>query len=345
MPKLDLHFHFRGGIPIRCVWKLARKYYPQILKGDFYETFDVITDFKSFRKAYDFVTDLIRTEEDLALVSRATASKLRCDGIIYSEVSVSPLSFKGIAPYRVLEIISDAFGKAGVKAGFIGSFERNEAAYEAKFKYEFYRDARALGICGIVLAGDETENPIPVFPKLFEAAKADGLGVTIHAGEYCDEKNIAYAIETLNADRIGHGNNIRDPKLVDEIMRRGVHVEMCPMSNMKLNSAVTPENYDLPRYFREGMSVSINSDDPGIVDASLSDNYELAAMKYSFREPEFRAMLENAAAAAFASKTAKRKLERAFANKTARRKPTRAFAGKETRRKLALSLRARQIHR
>jgi aminodeoxyfutalosine deaminase len=302
--KLDLHFHFRGGIPAGLMWRLAKKYHPGIEFGQFRAMFD-ITDFKSFWRAYDFLTGLVRTEDDLGLAARAVARRLARDNVIYSEVSITPFAFKGIAPHRVLETISSAFRQAGIDMVFIGPFERHDTLLAAAYKYEFYLDARSLGVHGIGLAGDEASNPVPEFAGVFEKAKSDGFGITVHAGEYRDERNVAYAVRRLFADRIGHGNNIRDSKTIDEILDRNIHIEMCPLSNMRLNRQITPENYDLPRYYRNGISVNINSDDPGIVGSFLGDNYEFAAEKFSFGRKEFDAMSEDSALASFAPRATK----------------------------------------
>ncbi|MDR2098887.1 MAG: hypothetical protein LBO78_02575, partial [Rickettsiales bacterium] len=263
LPKIELHYHLRGAIPTAAARQLSRRYCPHVTDAEFEAFFD-IGDFKSFWRAYDFVTGLVRDEEDFAFAAGFAAEQLRQENVIYSEVSLTPFAFAGIQPCRVLEITREAFQQAGVRMSFIAPFERHDPPNVAADKYAFYKEAREFGIRGIGLAGDECANPTPAFAKIFDRAKADGFGITVHAGEYRDCSNVAFAVRRLCADRIGHGNNISDPTLTDEIIEKGVHIEMCPLSNMRLNRQITPENYDLPRYIRNGMSISVNSDDPGI---------------------------------------------------------------------------------
>ena len=307
MPKVELHFHLRGGIPAWAIWRLAQKYHPE-MKFSEYRNMLKPSNFAKFQHVYNFCRNIIKSESDLAFAARAAARQAAREKIIYTEIWFTPFSFNAIKPHRVLEIVSDEFELAGVDISFIGPLDRRDTQKAAEAKYEFYSDARDLGVRGIGLVGDEAGHPVPVFYNLFEKAKQDGFGVTIHAGEYSYRNNIVTAIMDLGADRIGHGNNIGRAALADKVIERGVHIEMCPISNMTLNREITPANYALPDYYRRGMSLCVNSDDPGIIGHTLTDNYCFIRRAYSFRLGDFRKMQLHAANAAFASAKTKEKL-------------------------------------
>jgi adenosine deaminase len=310
IPKIELHFHLRGAVPLGAMWELAQKYECTPVRAEFDAIFTSISDFRSFWRAYDFATALIKTEEDLAFAAAATAKRLAGENVIYAEISLTPFAFGKISPNRVLEIARQAFAANGVESIFIAPFERHDSSELAAYKYDFYKEARVLGVRGIGLAGDECANPEPAFPKMFERAKEDGFGIAVHAGEYRHSANIAYAVKNLFADRVGHGNNIADEWLADLIKSRDIHIEMCPLSNIKLNKEITVENYDLPGYHRRGMSISINSDDPGLLGHTLAENYRFAAEKYDLGLADFRCMLLNAVRASFAAPTVKAALKK-----------------------------------
>ena len=304
MPKIELHFHFRGGIPMRAYRRLAKEYYPDMPRAEFLDIFDV-GNFGDFKRAYDFLGGLVRTQDDLKYAAGEAAKCARAENVVYAEIWLTPFSIPGVDPRRTLEITREAFKEAGVAVSFIGPFGRHDTLREAEEKYEFYLAARECGIRGVGLMGDEAGHPFFAFAGIFERARRDGFKISVHAGEYRDERNIAAAVRELGADRIGHGNNIRDPRLVDEIVRRGVHIEMCPLSNMKLNSEINPANYDLPRYIEAGISLSINSDDPGILGRTLADNYRFVSRAYGFDERRFREMQREAVRASFADEGTK----------------------------------------
>jgi len=304
-PKIELHLHFRGSIPRYALHELALKYNPTMTDAAFVGMFD-IHDIRSFLRTYDFVSSLIKTPEDFRFAASAIADSLARQNVIYIETSLSALSFKEvIEPYKAIEIAREEFAAAGVGVSFLGAIERHDEAKVAAYKYDFYKEARGLGFRGISLMGNEMDYSYPDFSALFRKAKEDGFGVSVHAGEHGERANIKYAVWGLGADRIGHGNNIGYGELAEHILEKGVHIEMCPLSNMRLNHGMAPEDHCLPRYMMAGMSVSINSDDAGIIGSSLSDNYSFAARNYGLTAEDFRRMQLDALKASFADGDAK----------------------------------------
>jgi adenosine deaminase len=81
--KAELHCHIEGAASPELVTRQARKYgadaSPFIKDGSF-----VWHDFTSFLAAYDFSSDLFRTEEDYAALSEHYLTSLARDGAIYS---------------------------------------------------------------------------------------------------------------------------------------------------------------------------------------------------------------------------------------------------------------------
>jgi adenosine deaminase len=308
MPKVELHFHLRGGIPPYAMWMLARKYRPGISLADYERMLRSVSDFKKFQRVYDFFRNLIKNEEDLEFVARAAARQARRENVIYTEVSFTPFSLDGVSPEAMLGIVRREFEREGVAMSFIGPLNRGNSEREERYKYDFYREARDLGVRGVGLVGDESAYPVPEFGRLFERAKADGFGVAVHAGEFCDRGNIESAVMDLGADRVGHGTNIGAGELAESIIERGVHIEMCPMSNMALNPGITPDNYLLGDYYGREISVGVNSDDPGILGYTLTDNYRFLKDKYKLKWRDFKKMQIHAANAAFADDGTKKML-------------------------------------
>ena len=69
-----------------------------------------------------------------------------------------------------------------------------------------------------------------------DAARAAGLGITIHVGEEGEEtgvEEIGEVVEHLRPQRIGHGIlAARDPALMRLLADAGVVLEICPTSNL-----------------------------------------------------------------------------------------------------------------
>ena len=78
-------------------------------------------------------------------------------------------------------------------------------------------------------------------------------------------------------DRIGHGTHtIHDRAAVELVRERGVTLEMCPWSNYLTNSVRRVEDHPLKQLFDRGVKVTINSDDPEVLDTNLNNEYRIA---------------------------------------------------------------------
>jgi adenosine deaminase len=95
------------------------------------------------------------------------------------------------------------------------------------------------GVVGIDVAGPEHE-PIqkahPYLAHFYSTARSLKMVTTIHAGELYHpwtEGELEYIITTLQPQRIGHGVQLyRFPRLMQEMAKRGITLEVCPTSNL-----------------------------------------------------------------------------------------------------------------
>lgn len=146
-------------------------------------------------------------------------------------------------------------------------------------------------IVAIDLAGFESkETRASYFMQDFVGVNRCGLAVTAHAGENDDAEGIWQAVYQLHARRLGHALHLYQANdLIRSVVDRKIGVEMCPYANFqikgfspmvykKLDVNDTRENYPvypLLNYLRKGVLVSINTDNIGISDANLTDNFML----------------------------------------------------------------------
>ena len=117
--------------------------------------------------------------------------------------------------------------------------------------------------------------PASPFAPLFQRAKAQGLGITVHAGEPCVEgaaNNILIAIDELGADRIGHGvQAIQDDRVVERLAQEGIPLELCPWSNVLTRAVPSLEAHPFKTLMERGVKTTLNTDDPGVMDITLMD--------------------------------------------------------------------------
>jgi len=132
-------------------------------------------------------------------------------------------------------------------------------------------------ILGIDLADSESAHPIREFIGPVTKAREAGLKVTIHSGEDTPASAVVETIQVADPDRIGHGIHIiEDPSAVEMVRERGITLEVNPWSNYLTNSVPEIEQHPLKKLFDLGVKVTINSDDPEVLETNLNNEYRIA---------------------------------------------------------------------
>ena len=117
-----------------------------------------------------------------------------------------------------------------------------------------------------------------MFKPQFDAARAAGLHSVPHAGETTGPETIWDAIATLGAERIEHGiTAAQDPELLAYLAENQITLDVCPTSNVATGSVPDLSTHPISAWWRPGVRVSINSDDPPMFGTTLNDEYGVAA--------------------------------------------------------------------
>ena len=86
------------------------------------------------------------------------------------------------------------------------------------------------------------------------------------------------AIKLLGAQRIGHGVAIaQDRKLIDFMFKHDIGIESCLTSNYQTGTWVDIKNHPIRTFLESGLSVSLNTDDPGVSDIDIKHEYSIAS--------------------------------------------------------------------
>ncbi len=132
-----------------------------------------------------------------------------------------------------------------------------------------------LGAFKIVdLWADEFAQPIEVFKPVYEIAKAAGLKLMAHVGEWGTAEDVRKAVEILELDEIQHGIAAADsPEVMRWLADRGVRLNICPTSNILLGRVKRLEDHPIRRLFDAGVKVTINTDDALVFGRSVSEEF------------------------------------------------------------------------
>jgi adenosine deaminase CECR1 len=132
-------------------------------------------------------------------------------------------------------------------------------------------------------------------------ARYPTLALSIHAGEMDGPDAHIRDTLLLGASRIGHGVNlIRDPDTLLLLQQtRRVLVEINLISNRLLGYVPDLSNHPFAEYLRTGVPVCLNTDDRGMWDSNLTDEYYTAVTLYHLSWEEILRMGRDSLAHSF----------------------------------------------
>lgn len=320
LPKAEVHAHLEGCFDPGLLEQWASQAgTPMPRPREHLFEFEGLADFLHF---LDWACSLASTRERLAELSYSYSQRLADAGAGYADVIVNPThwpAWRGRLPDMVDAI--DAGLRAAEQDGLppvglcvsVLRTQSSDAAAELVDTLVALRHPRvvALSIDGNEAAAGRTG---PRFADAFRRAGAAGLRRTVHAGESSGPEGVRDAITLLGADRIDHGvRAIEDPELVALLVDRQIPLGICPTSNLKLGVYARIEDHPIDRLRRAGVAVSINTDDPVLLGASLVDEYALCAKVFDWSDDDLRALARTSVDASFANADIKARLIEALA--------------------------------
>jgi aminodeoxyfutalosine deaminase len=286
LPKAELHVHHVGSASPRIVSELAERH-PGAVPSDpeALREFFAFRDFAHFIEVYLAVVDLIRTPEDVRLLTYEVARELAEEQQVrYAELTCTPHTsvLSGVPIEAFTEAIEDARVAAerdhGIVLRWIYDVPGEFGLPAAKATLGYALDHGPSTLIGFGLGGPEIGVPRPQFKPYFDAARAAGLHSVPHAGETTGPETVWDALRDLGAERIGHGTSAaQDPDLLAHLAQHAIPLEVCPSSNLATRAVATLEEHPLPAFVDAGVVVTINSDDPPMFGTTLNREYGIAA--------------------------------------------------------------------
>ena len=281
LPKAELHLHIEGSLEPELTFELARKH-GVTLKHASVEALRAAYDFRdlqSFLDLYYAGADVLRDEDDFYALTTAYLRRAHADGVVHVEIFFDPQTHteRGIAFTTVLDGIRralvDGEREFGISHRLILCFLRHlsaEAAMQTLVEALPYKQHLAA----VGLDSSERGHPPSKFAAVFERARAEGLRAVAHAGEEGPPEYIREALDLLKVERIDHGVRCEeDPALVERLVREGIPLTVCPLSNVKLCVYPRIGEHNLKRLLDRGVKVMINSDDPAYFGGYVGANY------------------------------------------------------------------------
>jgi len=291
LPKAHLHLHFTGSMRPATLVALADKHglrLPDALTRSWPPTLSA-TDERGwfrFQRLYDTARACVRDEADMRRIVREAALDDAAEGSRWLEIQVDPTSYApfvgGITP--ALEIILDearsASGDIGIGVAVVVAANRIRHPLDARMLARLA--ARHAGdgsgrVVGFGLSNDERRGTTTEFGPAFDIARRAGLASVPHGGELLGADAVWETLTALGPDRLGHGiRSVEDPRVLDEVVRRGVTLEVCPGSNVALGVYGGAGDVPLRRLMEAGAQIALGADDPLLFGSRLNAQYDTA---------------------------------------------------------------------
>jgi len=289
IPKAEIHCHLEGAIRTQTIIDVAMEYDLQLPAYNVREldkhvkVYDQMQSLEAVLAAFAIFQNSITSPEVVERIAWELFEDAARQNIKLFEVRFSPdWAFHGH------NLDWDA-----CLDGLLRARERAEQAFDMAIGY-IVITSRSMGpdscvktvdwairhkehLPAIDLADSERSFPLREFLRPVRKAKDAGLRVTIHTGEDTPASFVKEAIELASPDRIGHGiHAIEDMQVVELLKERDVTLEVNPWSNYLTNSVATIEEHPLKKLFDLGVKVTINSDDPEVLETNLNNEYRIA---------------------------------------------------------------------
>jgi adenosine deaminase len=338
MLTVELHRHFEAGIGPETIARLAvrhgltevrtrsgavvpdadpqdaesiRRYYNSVANG-----FGAPDGFPRFTDSFGLPLSALRSLEDLedAILDQLVDCAER--GSLHTELRGSPFTYQEHIDAPVEEIaialvrgVDRAWAERTVSGTFVLAFSRQkglgppdappvrrQAAIVARLAAELHRRDRPVGLD---IAGfPETTYPPRAFEEALAPAREAGVPLTVHAGEQgrpadfldAPPELIVEAVERLGARRIGHGTSLAASSGARRLMRE---MGFMPIAD-----------HPLPLLLREGLIVSLSTDDPLMFGPfTVAETFDAIAGPLGLNDADLLALTHHGIASAFVTET------------------------------------------
>lgn len=293
----ELHTHLGGSVPTHVLWEIAHASGVAVPVSDYWDFAELISVPDSGVAGLTGLDEIYqlceRIQSSPAAVERAVHAMIgggyRSQHITTVEARFNPakrnrrgetdLDYVILAACRAVDRASIEY--PSVRAGIVLMCDRtfdqalNETIIAKALRW------RDRGVVGVDLGGPRPHPgrwPYKDLAGAFAAARAGGLGVTIHAGEEGDPDELGEVIETLRPHRIGHGVLAAGRSdLCRLLTQTDTVLELCPTSNLR--TGVFGDLDELAEAVRcllgAGVGITVSTDGPQMMRTNLRREFQL----------------------------------------------------------------------
>ncbi|MDH4053390.1 MAG: adenosine deaminase family protein [Rubrivivax sp.] len=273
-PKVLLHEHLDGGLRVATLHELlAERGLPSPAAdvaglAAWFDAHAHADSLERYLEGFGLTVHAMATPAALRRVAFEAAEDARADGCVLAEFRIAPLLFEGhgLDGDTVVDALLAGLRDSALPSGLIVCAMRHLAPDETRRAAELSLRWQGRGVIGFDLAGAEAGYPPSRHATTLRRVRDAGLPITLHAGEADDGRRVLEAAEH-GAVRIGHGVRLAEAlgrpdgaALLDAVRNRGLHLEVCPTSNVHTGAYASLAAHPITALWRAGIECSFHTD-------------------------------------------------------------------------------------
>ena len=313
LPKVLLHEHLDGALRVATLFELMHERgiaspAPDVAGlAAWFEARAHAGSLVEYLRGFALTVAAMATPAALERVAFEAAEDALAQGCVLAEFRIAPLLFEahGVAPDDAVRAMLAGLARSALPCGLIVCAMRQLPVSETVRAAELALRWQGRGVVGFDLAGPEKGFAPAMHDAALALVRAAGLPITLHAGEADDAERVLEA-GRLGARRIGHGvhlvDALRDPArahLVDEVKALGLHLEVCPTSNVHTGAAASVASHPITPLWRAGVSLSVHTDNTLMSCITLGQEAHALLTQTALTPADLVQMQLQAAAASF----------------------------------------------
>jgi adenosine deaminase len=274
LPKVVLHDHLDGGLRVATLLELLQARglnspaatVPAL--QTWFEARAHAGSLEQYLQGFALTVAAMATPQAMARVAYEAAEDALADGALLAEFRIAPLLFEahGVSGEVAVEAMLEGLSRSALPSGLIVCAMRHLPPEETLRAARLALRYQGRGVLAFDLAGAEYGHPPADHAQALNMVREAGMPMTLHAGEADAAERVLEAAR-FGARRIGHGvhlvDALNDPlrrHLVEEVISLGVHLEVCPTSNVHTGAAPSVATHPITALWRAGVSLSYQTD-------------------------------------------------------------------------------------
>lgn len=278
LPKVLLHDHLDGSLRVDTLLELLQQRgmaSPAPDSASLAAWFNANANAGSLEKyleGFALTVAAMASLDALERVAFEAGVDAHAQGAVLAEFRIAPLLFEsfGIDGEDAVDAMLAGLARCplplGTHSGLIVCGMRHLPPEEVERAAVLALKYQGRGVLAFDLAGAEFGFPPSMHTGSLRRVRDAGMALTLHAGEADSAERVLEAAG-LGAARVGHGvrllDALNDPAqaaLVEEAKERGLHLEVCPTSNVHTGAAASIATHPITALWRAGVSLSYHTD-------------------------------------------------------------------------------------